>query len=233
MSLKINVGWKQIVKWVVLGIAGVLLLVFFIRVAIFEADYYARMEGSERDVAVSSVIAVPEELEEVEPTETEVYQYTVALDRPRYFSIPILRIYNARVLPVTPDGNNVLGTPRNVYDVGWYVESGRPGTGKTAIIDGHNGGPRVQGVFKRLPELIEGDEIIIERGDGVKFTYEVVENTEVLLENANEYMSGKANRSPQKGKESVTLITCSGEWSQARGTFLSRQFVRAVLVSSI
>ena len=230
MSLKINVGWKQITKWVVIGIIGIVLLVFFIRVAIYEADYYSRMEGSERDVTTSSVISVADDVEEVEPTEQEVQEYTVAADRPRYLSIPKLGKYDVRVLPVTADSVGVLGTPRNIFDVGWYIESGKPGSGKTLVIDGHNGGPRVKGVFKNLPDLAVGDVIIIERGDGVKFTYSVVENQEVLLEEANRYMADKAMRSPTKGKESVTLITCSGEWSEQRGTYLSRQFVRAVLV---
>ena len=97
------------------------------------------------------------------------------------------------------------------------------------IIDGHNGGPHVHGVFKDLPELSEGDIIVIERGDGLKYSYKVYENKEVLLSDADRYMS-TAIKSPIPGKESVTLITCSGEWSQQRGTYLSRQFVRAVII---
>ena len=84
------------------------------------------------------------------------------------------------------------------------------------------------GVFKNTPSLSEGDIIQIERGDGVIYKYTVVENKTVPLEDANGYMSLAAT-SPKKGKESVTLITCTGEWSQAQGTYLSRQFTRAVI----
>ena len=38
------------------------------------------------------------------------------------------------------------------------------------------------------------------------------------------------NKFIEKGKESVTLITCTGEWSDQQQTYLSRQFTRAVLV---
>ena len=123
-----------------------------------------------------------------------------------------------------------LDTPRNIFDVGWYEASGKPGQGGTAIIDGHNGGPHVHGVFKDLPVLAKGDIITIERGDGVIYNYKVVENNSILLSEANAYMPTAA-RSPEAGKESVTLITCTGEWSQSRGTYLSRQFTRAVLVN--
>ena len=35
--------------------------------------------------------------------------------------------------------------------------------------------------------------------------------------------------SPVPGTEALTLISCVGEWSQVQQTYLSRQFVRAVL----
>ena len=122
-----------------------------------------------------------------------------------------------------------LDTPNNIFDVGWYEGSSKPGEGGTMIIDGHNGGPHVYGVFKNLPDLMEGDIIQVERGDGEIFKYRVAENKAVPLTESNDYMSTAA-KSPESGKESVTLISCTGEWSQAQGTYLSRQFTRAVLM---
>ena len=229
MSLKISTSPKQIIKWVVAALLGIFVLVFFIRVATFEADYYSRMEGSERDSNIANVPTETEELIEEKPTEDVVRQYNVEPDRPRYLSIPKLDIYNARVLAMGVDANGALSTPRNIHDVGWYVDSGKPGLGKTMVIDGHNGGPRVHGVFKDLPRLVPGDQIVIERGDGEIFTYVVRKNAEVPLSEANSYMA-TAMRSFEKGVEGVTLITCSGEWSQTQGTFLSRQFVHATLI---
>ena len=97
------------------------------------------------------------------------------------------------------------------------------------LIDGHNGGPHVHGVFKDLPDLEVGDVIKIERGDGLVYNYRVVENKAVALDQADKYMV-TAMRSPEKGKQSLTLISCTGEWSQQQGTYLSRQFTRAVLI---
>ena len=226
MSLKVNKGWRSIVKWVVWGVLGLLVLIFLIRVATFEANYYSEKEGSERAVAESTE---DEELVEVAPTEEEVHEYTVAPDRPRYLTVKKLGINNARILPMGVNTKGELDTPRNIFDVGWYEGSGKPGRGGTMIIDGHNGGPHVHGVFKDLPNLAEGDIITVERGDGAVFNYKVVENVAIPLDESDKYMATAA-RSPESGKESVTLISCTGDWSIARDTYLSRQFTRAVLV---
>lgn len=226
MSLKINLSWKKIVKWVAWSLLFAVVLVFFVRVATWEDAYYREKEGSERAVAEE---VEEEELDETEPAEEEIKEYTVAPDRPRYLTIEKLGINKARVLAVGVNSNGELSTPNNIFDVGWYDASGKPGEGKTMLIDGHNGGPHVYGVFKRTPELKTGDIITIERGDGVIFKYEVVENIAVPLDESDGYMA-TALKSPEAGKESLTLITCTGEWSQSQKTYLSRQFTRAILV---
>ena len=225
MSLKIK-GWRKITKWAIWSVIGLLFLVFLIRVVVFEQNYYSEKEGSERVVAVQTE---SEELIEEKPSETEVQEYKVAPDRPRYLTIKKLGVSKARILPMGINTQGELDTPRNIFDVGWYEASGRPGQGGTLIIDGHNGGPHVHGVFKNLPNLAVGDIIEVERGDGVTYKYSVKENVAVPLSESNDYMS-TASRSPERGKESVTLITCTGEWSQQQQTYLSRQFTRAVLV---
>ena len=229
MTLKFNFDFKKNIKWVVFGIIGILFLVFFIRVATWEDAYYREKEGSERAVVERSVVVEREELDETEPTEEEVAEYYVAADRPRYLSIEKLDVENSRILPMGVNEDGALATPNNIFDVGWYEASGKPGEGGTMLIDGHNGGPHVYGVFKYLPDLEKGDEIVVERGDGTKFRYSVVENIEVSIDEADGYMA-TALRSPVYGKESITLISCSGDWSWDRYTYLSRQFVRAVLI---
>ncbi|MBO4276414.1 class F sortase [Candidatus Saccharibacteria bacterium] len=230
MSLKIDFSPKRIVKWVVWGILGVLLLAFLIRVAVWEDAYYREKEGSERDEAVTVVGPEDEEIVEIPPTEEEVVEYTVGPKRPRYLTVEKLGVYYARILPMGVNSKGELNTPNNIFDVGWYEASYAPGEGGTMVLDGHNGGPRVHGVFKDLPSLAAGDIIQVERGDGVKYRYSVVENVTVPLVEADNYMS-KAMRSPEPGKESVTLISCTGEWSQTQKTYLSRQFTRAVLIT--
>lgn len=227
MSLRINGSGRKFIKWGVLGVFGCLVLGFFIRVAVWEEAYYRGMEGTERAVATEAE-PEEEELVEVEPTVEEVQEYTVAPDRPRYLTIERLGIYNARIISVGINSKGELGTPNNIFDVGWYDASGKPGQGGTMLLDGHNGGPNVYGIFKELPVLEYGDVIQVERGDGKVFKYMVVENVAVSLDESNMYMA-TAMRSPEAGRESVTIISCTGEWSAQRSTYLSRQFTRAVL----
>ena len=229
MSLKVNKGWRSIVKWTVWSILLVLFLIYLIRVVSFEKYYYNEKEGSERDVATIS--NGNEDLIEEKPSDDEVKEYVVAPDRPRYLIVEKLGVKRARILPMGVNTSGELDTPRNIFDVGWYEGSGKPGLGGTMMIDGHNGGPHVHGVFKDLPKLANGDIIKIERGDGEVFEYEVVENKAIALDESNAYMSIAA-KTPVEGRESVTLISCTGEWSQQQGTYLSRQFTRAVLVEN-
>ena len=74
---------------------------------------------------------------------------------------------------------------------------------------------------------IIGEKVIIERGDGAIFTYTIVKNDTIPLDQSDAYM--REIFKIIDGKETVTVITCTGEWSQTRQTYLSRQYLRAVL----
>ena len=225
----IKINWKRDKSRIIWGTVILIIGLIAARILIWEHGYYSSKEGSERATTLSS----PTEEEDVDETpvsDQQVQEYTVAADRPRYLSIPNLGVVNSRVLPVGLSSSKQLLTPAGIYDVGWYTGSGKPGAGGTMLIDGHNGGPTKVGVFKRLPELRNGDIITIERGDGAIFNYSVVENQTLSLAEANQQMN-KMLTSPKKGVESLSLITCTGEWSQVQKTYLSRQFLRAILVS--
>ena len=226
MTLKINTNWKIIVSRVFWTLVIVALAVFFIRTAIWEKHYYDEKEGSVRVVAVSSEEEI--EVDETEVTTEEKKEYVVAADRPRYLSIEKLGIVNARILSLGLNASGALMTPISIFDAGWYNASGKPGQGGTMVLDGHNGGPTKVGIFKYLPSLVKGDIIKVERGDGAVFAYSVVENTTVPLDESDAYMA-TAMKSPVEGKESISIISCTGDWSSQRKTYLSRQFTRAVI----
>ncbi len=224
MSLKIR-SWRRVVKWTLWGVVGFLFLFFLVKTATYEDWYYSTKEGSER--AVVAMAPSEEELVEEEPTVDEVDAYMVEENKPRYLTVEKLGINKARILPMGVNTLGELAVPDNIFDVGWYEESGLPGYGGTLVIDGHSGGPHVMGVFRNLPDLVDGDRIEVERGDGQVFVYRVVDAKTVALAEADAYMAVAA-KSPEPGRESVTLISCTGEWSDQRQTYLSRQFVRAV-----
>ena len=214
---------------IILGLLVLFLLILVIRVAIWENHYYKEKEGSARAVAEQVQAPGEQVVDETEVTDDERSQYTVAAELPRFLTVEKLGIYNARILSMGVTDDGAMDVPNNIFDVGWYVGSAKPGSGGTVVIDGHNGGPNIHGVFKDLPELETGDIIKVERGDGKMFVYKVIENISVPLSESNSYME-TAFKSPQEGTESVTLISCTGEWSQVQYTYLSRQFARAILL---
>lgn len=233
MALKIT-SKKQLIRIIIWSIIGLLFLVFLLRVSIWEKDYYETQEGSERAVApkVSDTpVPEPEIVDETEVTEEQRTEYIVAADMPRYLTIAKLGIYNSRVLVMSKRADGRLATPNNIFDVGWYDGSAKPGQNGTMIIDGHNGGPNIEGVFKHLDQLVIDDVIELTQGDGTVYKYRVVDNVAVKLEEADKYMNKEAKTSPISGLNSITLITCIGEWSEQQQTYLSRQFVRAVLMN--
>ena len=216
----------------------VILLIFIVGIAVrittWENQYYKSEEGKER-IAPRSAGDISTDSTDVDETvipQEEVAAYTVAADKPRYLTIEKISVHNARILPVNIDIKGAMQVPRSIFDVGWYIKSAAPGTKGTSILDGHNGGPTMQGVFKNLNLLEKGDHITIEMGDGTKYTYQVYENITVPLTEANQKMSSLAV-SPVSGIESISLITCTGEWSDLQKTYLSRQFLRAVRIQSI
>lgn len=232
MGIKKTFAWKKNLPRIIWGTILLILIACLAKVAIWEKHYYAEKEGSTRATVVNNAIApedTAESVDEGEITAEDTANYTVTADKPRYLSIEKLGIVNARIIEVGLSSEGRLQTPSNIFDVGWYRSSAKPGTGGTLLIDGHNGGPTTAGVFKRLPELNPGDTIKIERGDGKIFTYSVVENNSVALSEADSQMS-KMQTSPVFGKESISLITCTGTWSLSQQTFLERQFLRAVLI---
>lgn len=209
----------------------ILFMVVIARLAIWENQYYKSQEGKERieprtsgDISIDST-----DVDETIITNDQKQNYTVAADQPRFLSIEKIGVNNARILPVNETAAGAIAVPLSIFDVGWYTKSSLPGKNGTAILDGHNGGPTMQGVFKNLVLLEKGDHIIIEMGDGTKYTYQVYDNYTYTLKEANQKMRSM-QASPVEGVESISIITCTGEWSNLQRTYLSRQFLRAVRI---
>ena len=189
-----------------------------------------------KDISSSSSQTVAShEVDETEVTQEKKDDYQVPNPSfPRYLSIPSLKISNARVVQIgTIKDTGQLDSPKSIYDAGWYTKSGLPGAGKGAVlIDGHNGGPTKGGVFENLGSLSKGSEIIIERGDGQRITYQVADNREMSVEDINNEsnplgMKTMLNSMDPK-KEGLNMITCVGDWDYSKNTFNKRVMLRAV-----
>ena len=189
-----------------------------------------------KDISSSSGQTVAShEVDETEVTQEKKDDYQVPNPSfPRYLSIPSLKISNARVVQIgTIKNTGQLDSPKSIYDAGWYTKSGLPGAGKGAVlIDGHNGGPTKGGIFENLGRLSKGSEIIIERGDGQRITYQVADNREMSVEDINNEsnplgMKTMLNSMDPK-KEGLNMITCVGDWDYSKNTFNKRVMLRAV-----
>lgn len=189
-----------------------------------------------KDISSSSGQTVAShEVDETEVTQEKKDDYQVPNPSfPRYLSIPSLKISNARVVQIgTIKNTGQLDSPKSIYDAGWYTKSGLPGAGKGAVlIDGHNGGPTKGGIFENLGSLSKGSEIIIERGDGQRITYQVADNREMSVEDINNESNPLGMKtilnSMDPKKEGLNMITCVGDWDYSKNTFNKRVMLRAV-----
>ena len=147
--------------------------------------------------------------------------YKVAANLPRALYVDKLGIA-ARVLPmgVNPDG--AMQAPINIFDSGWYSGSAKPGTPGAVVIDAHASGPTRQGLFAYLNTLVVGDVVTIERGDGTKLSYKVVQTETVALDAVD---MAKVLLPHGTATEGLNLITCDGQWLQSSGTYDKRTIV--------
>lgn len=161
-------------------------------------------------------------------------EWTVPASHPRYISIPKLGIENARIVQLgIIKKTGQLDAPVSIHDAGWYNGSALPGKGGAMLMDGHNGGPNFGGIFEKLRDLKNGDEIIIERGDGKKLTYVVKDNRDMNVKDindpANKWGMATMTNSIEAGKEGLNIITCVGQWDERSQTFNERTMLRSVI----
>ncbi|MDB5165610.1 MAG: Sortase family enzyme [Candidatus Saccharibacteria bacterium] len=167
---------------------------------------------------------------ESDVSQVSIDSYTVPATHPRYISIPKLGIEHIRVQKIGLNANNLIDMPKNIHDTGWYEKSAAPGQGYGAVlIDGHSGGADKTGAFTKLGTLQSGDKITIERGDGKKFTYSVVENNLMSLDEVNTTGMKQMMLPIDDDKEGLSLITTAGNWVPKIQQFDQRVMLRATI----
>lgn len=160
------------------------------------------------------------------PVVTEVAQYIVAPDKPRYLMIPKVGV-DARIISVGLDDQGALKTPANIYDTAWFNQSSLPGQTGAMLIDGHVSSWKAHGVFFNIKNLVVGDVIKIQRGDDTVFKYEVVK---VQFYDADNVDMVAATMSADANRPGLNLITCTGDIIAGTYLFTQRVVVFAVLI---
>ena len=187
----------------------------------FNEDIRAEVQGvtSQDQPADDAPFPGREDDREVQPN---VSAWTVAPNMPRYLSIPKLGT-QARVLEVGRTEDNKVDAPQTIYDAGWYNGSSRVGSGKgAALIDGHVSGYTSSGVFYNLKNLVKGDVVEVEMGNGKVYSYKVEHHEVVSLEDVD---MAKALRPFDPSKEGLNLMTCGGSFNYETENYNERVIV--------
>lgn len=165
-----------------------------------------------------------EKISEDKPSDAVLGSYKVDPTLPRFIKISKLGV-KARVTRQGVDKTGALKAPGNVHNAGWYENSSKPGEGGAVLLDGHVAGPTQHGVFYDIKNLVAGDLLEIERGDGTIFTYKVVKSKTAAVDKVD---MSDALLSAVPGKAGLNLITCTGKYNAQKGSYDQRIIVFAV-----
>jgi LPXTG-site transpeptidase (sortase) family protein len=145
--------------------------------------------------------------------------------------IPAINV-DAPVITKVVSDDRQMADPDGPQSVVWYDFSaipglgGSPGAGGNSVIAGHfdyhDFGPAV---FWNLDKLKAGDEIAVRLRDGSEYRYRTMSN-HVVDAAAAPWASIVASTR----QESVTLITCAGDFNPGTDTYAERRVVWAVRI---
>ena len=129
---------------------------------------------------------------------------------------------DAAVATMGVDGAGVLEVPGDADTVAWYDFSAGPGQSGNVVMSGHLDYGGEQGVFYRLRDLSPGHEIVVRSGDS-ELRYVVEQSYPVRPQEADlsEILGARS------GAETITLITCGGQFDLTSRQYEQRTIVRA------
>lgn len=119
--------------------------------------------------------------------------------------------------------NGALNIPKDIDTLGWWVGSKPMGADKgTTLIAGHvDSAAAGLGYFSKLTELEEGDPITVVDGLGEKWDFTVSETKQTVKSALPE------NVFDTKGERKLVLITCGGEFDEAKRSYVDNYIVYA------
>jgi hypothetical protein len=122
----------------------------------------------------------------------------------------------------------VMKDPSGPWVVSWYEPLGKVGEGNNVVMAGHvdywDTGPAI---FAGVPSLVPGDVIRVvgDNGETYEYAVEWTQLFDVATELTPEVIQNDIVG--DTGQESLTLITCGGEFDPATAEYLQRFVVRA------
>lgn len=128
-------------------------------------------------------------------------------------------------LGLNPDSTVEVPPVERPAQAGWYRHARTPGEAGPAVVLGHVDGHNQPGIFFRLKELVEGDEIVVSRKDGTAAKFRVHRKEQVAKDSfPTEAVYGDTD------VPELRLITCGGSFDQAAHSYRDNIIVYATLI---
>lgn len=128
-------------------------------------------------------------------------------------------------LGLNPDETVEVPPVDQPMQAGWYELARTPGEAGPAVLLGHVDGNKQQGIFFRLRELVQGDEVEVSRKDGTTARFRV-RATEQIAKNSfpTEAVYGETD------EPELRLITCGGSYDESARSYRDNIIVYATLI---
>lgn len=153
---------------------------------------------------------------------TDNFQWKGEVEDPKKIIISSIGV-DAYVQKVGVDQNKEVAVPSNLHMVGWFVDTVRPGQKGLSLIDGHVSGRKNDGVFKDLEKLNEGDQFLVQLGDGSEIKYRVIGKRSASVKDSVSIMF---SQNPKVSSQ-LNLVTCSGKYDEKTRSYDERLTVMA------
>ncbi len=163
-------------------------------------------------------------LDETVVTSEDINSHLMSADEPRIVRIPRINV-ESRIKRVGKALNGEPISPSNIYDVGWFEASGKPGAEGAVLLNGHTVGPTMNGVLYSLGDLVLNDKILLERGDGAIISYTV---HKLQTYSYNEIDMSVATRSIDTAKHGLNIMTAPARYDGTPDMAKKRLIVFAV-----
>ena len=214
-SAKISINFKFNKERFVAGLRYAAIAVILVASAYLAWDTYSTnkaVQGSFSNSASTMSIAGvnPATADQTAVSQEAKQAYAVSPDLPRLITIPSIGV-SARVRSVGVNSQGNIDVPKNLNDTAWYDGSAKPNQEGQVFIDGHTSfNNAIDAAFNDLPKMKAGDQIVVETGNGAKYTYRVTATETV---DADKVDMGKALNVQGDGKKGITLMTCTGKFN--------------------
>lgn len=143
---------------------------------------------------------------------------------PRRIDIPSINV-SANVTPVGKERSGAMEAPADNATVGWYKTGFLPGAQGNAVFAGHYGDSIEAGVFRSIGKLKPHDVIHVTTA---------TRSLRFEVHHKKVYAHDAGRRKELFGKSDfaqLQLITCEGDWDEARASYTNRLVVTARFVS--